>query len=138
VKRRSKTIDAVAVGADDVLWRRLVGAGRAAYRVEARSATRLRTRLQSAKILDSSGVFLCEAAIQDQSKSGFRLLLARDCGLPARFGVYVDLTGEVITAAQAWRRERVVGARILFHAPPSPLKASDHAALGGKYYAVPN
>ena len=135
-QRPPGTIEAVAVGADDALWLRLVREGRAAYRVDSRGAARLRARLQSAKILDASGGFLCEALIQDQSKSGFRLLLARDCALPSRFGVHVDLTGEVVTAAQAWRRSRIVGAHILTHAPPAPLKPSDRVALAGKYYAV--
>ena len=129
-------IDATPAGDDLSLWRRLLREGRAAYRVEARGEGRRRTRLQSAKILDASGAFLCEAAIQDISPTGLRLALARNCGLPGRFGVHLDLTGEVLTAALAWRRERVVGARVLSHQPPAPLSEVARAALAGRYYGV--
>ncbi len=129
-------IDAAPAGRDDSLWRRLLREGRAAYRVEARGAARRRTHLQSAKILDAAGAFLCHATVQDMSAQGLRLLMAKNCGLPARFGVHMDLTGELLTAALAWRRERVVGARVLAHAPPAPLKPVDRAALAGRYYAV--
>jgi hypothetical protein len=104
---------------------------------EARGAERRRTRLQSAKILDGAGAFLCDATILDMSRTGLRLLLARNCGLPSRFGVHIDLTGEVATAALAWRRERMVGARLLVHVAPAGLKRSDRMALRGRYYAVP-
>jgi hypothetical protein len=129
-------IDAAPAGRDDSLWRRLLREGRAAYRVEARGAARRRTHLQSAKILDAAGAFLCDATVQDMSAQGLRLLMAKNCGLPARFGVHMDLTGDLLTAALAWRRERVVGARVLAHAPPAPLKPVDRAALAGRYYAV--
>jgi hypothetical protein len=124
------------VGADEAQWRRLVSEGQAAYRVEARGAARRRTHLQSAKILDASGAFVCEATILDASAQGLRLLLTKNCGLPARFGVHIDLTGEVLTAAPAWRRDRLVGARVVAHAAPAPLKPSDRVALRGRYYAV--
>ncbi len=104
---------------------------------EARSAARRRTRLQSAKILDSAGAFLCEALILDMSELGVRLLLARNCGVPAQFVLHIDLTGELSTAALAWRRARVIGARKLPHVTPTPLKPSDRAALKGRYYGVP-
>ena len=136
MKPSPPTIEAVAVGADEAQWRRLAREGRAAYRVELRAALRRRTRLQSAKILDGAGAFLCDATIQDFSASGLRLMLARNCGLPSRVGVHVDLTGELLTAAPAWRRERVVGLRVIAHAPPAPLKTSDRHALRGRYYAV--
>ena len=60
----------------------MLAQGRAAYRIEARGAARRRTRLQTVKILDAAGAFVCEAAVQDRSESGLRLTLARDCGLP--------------------------------------------------------
>jgi hypothetical protein len=136
--RDTRTIEAIPAGADNGLWRRLVREGRAAYLVEGRGATRLRARLHSAKIFDGSGAFLCDATIKDRSASGLRLLLSRNCGLPARFGVHLDLTGEILTATQAWRRERVIGIRILALGPPAPLKAIDRTALAGRYYAVSN
>ena len=130
-------IEAESVGRDEGRWRRLLREGRAAWRSEARAAARRRTHLQSAKILDGAGAFLTEAIVQDVSALGLRLMLARNCGLPARFGVHVDLTGEVLTAALAWRRDRVIGVRVIACAPPAPLKRSDRAALKGRYYAVP-
>jgi hypothetical protein len=130
-------IEAEPAGRDEGLWRRLLREGRAAWRAEARAAARRRTHLQSAKILDAAGAFLTEATVQDVSALGLRLLLARNCGLPARLGVHMDLTGEVLTAALAWRRGRLIGARVLLHAPPAPIKPSDRAALKGRYYAVP-
>lgn len=138
MKPAPPTLDAVAAGTDEALWRRLVGEGRAAYRTEPRGGARRRTRLQSAKVFDGSGAFLCEARIEDVSMVGMRLGLSRNCRLPPRFGVHVDLSGEVLTAAVVWRRDRLVGVRVLAHAPPSPLKTSDLLAFGGRYYAVPN
>jgi hypothetical protein len=136
VKGEPPVIEAARAGADESLWRRLVAQGRAAYRVEARGGPRRRTHLQSAKILDAAGAFVCDATIQDASEHGLRLALARNCGLPARFGVHLDLTGEALTATVAWRRERVVGARVLAHQPPAPLKPIQRAALAGRYYAL--
>jgi hypothetical protein len=135
--RPPTTLRAVAVGADEALFRRLAYEGRAAYRVEARAATRRRIHLQSAKILDGAGAFLCEATIVDVSARGMRLLLARNCGLPSRFGVHVDMTGQVLTAVAAWRRDRLIGARVVAHAAPARLKPSDRVALKGRYYGVP-
>lgn len=129
-------LDAIPAGRDEALWRRLLREGRAAYRIEARAAARRRTHLQSAKILDGAGAFLTEATVRDVSDSGLLVLLARNCGLPSRIGVLMDLTGEMLTAAPAWRRERLVGVRILAHAPPAPMKATDRAALRGRYYRV--
>lgn len=129
-------IDAVPAGDDASLWRRLVREGRAAFTVDGRGAARRPTRLQSAKILDAAGVFLCEATIQDVSVSGLRVLLARNLGLPSRLGVYVDLTGEWLTAIVVWRRERVAGLHVLARTAHAPLKTSDRLALKGRYYAV--
>jgi hypothetical protein len=129
-------IEAQAAGRDLSVWRRLLREGRAAYRIEARGAARRRTHLQSAKILDGDGGYLCDAIVQDVSELGMRLLLARNCGLPSRFGVHMDLTGEVVTGAPAWRRERLVGVRVLSFAPPAPIKPVDRAALKGRYYGV--
>jgi hypothetical protein len=136
VKPEPPLLEAEPAGADQALWRRLVAQNRAAYRVEARGAARRRTHLQSAKILDASGAFVCDATVQDASDYGLRLALARNCSLPSRFGVHLDLTREALTATVAWRRERVVGVRVLAHQPPAPLKPSQRAALAGRYYAL--
>lgn len=133
---RPPVIEAAPAGRDESLWRRLLREGRAAYRAEARGEGRRRTHLQSAKILDASGAFLCDASVQDVSAAGLRLALAKNCGLPARFGVHLDLTGEVLTATCAWRRERLIGVQVVARLPPAPLSAQRRAALAGRYYAL--
>ncbi len=116
--------------------------GQVAYRViattggEHRRDARRRTRLRSAKVLDAANGFLCEAVIHDRSSSGLRLLLARNVGLPPRFGVYDDETGEVVTVTAAWRRGQTLGARVVREGPITPLKPSQKLALGGRYYAM--
>jgi hypothetical protein len=113
--------------------------GEVSYRVveaDARRAKRSKTPLQSAKILDGANVFLCDAVMLDRSAGGLRLLLARNIGLPARFVVHVDLIGEVVTVAAAWRRELTIGARILTQGPIAPLRRSERVALRGRYYGV--
>jgi hypothetical protein len=118
--------------------------GQVAYRVietagagvEHRRDARRRTRLRSAKVLDAANGFVCEAIIHYRSPSGLRLLLARNVGLPARFGVYDDETGEVVTATAAWRRGQTLGVRVLREAPILPLRPSQKLALSGRYYAV--
>jgi flagellar biosynthetic protein FlhB len=105
---------------------------------EGRSAPRARTRLRSAKILDGASAFVCEALIQDRSPRGMRLLLARHVGLSARFAVHDDATGEIVTVAAVWRRERAIGVRVLAPGPISPLGRSDRIALAGLYFGVRN
>jgi hypothetical protein len=65
-----------------------------------------------------------------------RLLLARNVGLPARFGVHDDLNGDLFTVAQAWRRGLVIGVRILSRGPPRSIRPVERAALAGHYYGV--
>jgi hypothetical protein len=103
---------------------------------EARRQARARVRLRSAKVIDANNVFLCEALVQDRSPGGMRLLLARNVGLPKRFGVYDDLSGDVATAALAWRRGQTLGVRIQRDGPPSPMTPAQMAALAGHYYAM--
>ncbi len=101
-----------------------------------RADARRRTRLNAAKILDGAGAYLCEALIQDRSVSGLRLRLARNLGLPPRFGVHDDCTGEIVTVATVWRRELTLGARIVARGPPAPLRAVQRLALAGRFYGV--
>lgn len=103
-----------------------------------RSLARTRTRLRSAKLIDADNAFLCEALVQDLSSGGMRLRLARNIGLPPRFGVHDDISGALYTVSQAWRRGLSVGVRIHASGPPSPMKRSDLTALAGRYYAVRN
>ena len=103
---------------------------------ELRLDPRRRTRLRSAKVLDAANAFICDAIIQDRSAAGLRLLLARNVGLPGRFGVHDDETGEVLTVTAAWRRGQALGVRVLQRGPPAPLKESERLALSGRYYGV--
>jgi hypothetical protein len=116
--------------------------GEVSYRViepgnaDAGLGARHRTRLHSAKILDTANAVVCEALIQNRSLGGLRLLLVRNVGLPGRFAVHDDLTGEISTVVVVWRRERMLGARVLTRGPIAPIKPSDRAALRGRYYGV--
>lgn len=101
-----------------------------------RSQPRARTRLRSAKLIDAASAFLCEALIQDLSPGGMRLRLARNIGLPARFGIHDDDSGALYTVSQAWRRGLSIGVRIHRSGPPSPMKLSERAALAGRYYGM--
>ena len=103
---------------------------------EARAQARARVRLRSAKVIDINNVFLCEALVQDRSADGMRLLLARNVGLPKRFGVYDDLSGEVVTTTLAWRRGQTLGLRVQRHGAPSPMTPAQKAALSGRYYGM--
>ena len=118
----------------------LVRQGHALYdetsRGDGRSAHRLRTRLRSAKILDSENAFLCDAVLQDMSAGGMRLVLHRNIGLPPRFGVHDDGSGEIFTVSLAWRRGQTLGVRIHSRNAPRPIKPVARAALSGKYYGI--
>jgi len=103
---------------------------------DARRERRARTRLRSAKVIDGKNAFLCEAIVHDRSSEGMRLILARNVGLPARFGVYEDESGDMITAALAWRRGQTIGLSITRPGPPAPMTLAQSKALGGRYYNV--
>lgn len=111
---------------------------RAAATAEGRHNPRKRVRFRSAKVLDANHRFLCDARIQDLSQRGMRLALASNIGLPARFFVFEDETGELRSVEAAWRRGQVLGIRCFDASPPRPLKASDRFALGHRYYGVPD
>jgi hypothetical protein len=87
-------------------------------------------------VLDAGNAFVCDAVIQDRSAAGLRLLLARNVGLPVRFGVHDDETGEVLMVAAAWRRGQALGVRVLQREPAAPLKLSQRLALSGRYYGI--
>ena len=103
-----------------------------------RAAGRRRTRLRSAKILDSANKFVCECLIHDRSASGLRLALARNLGLPVHFRVHDDETGKVDAVVTVWRRGAVIGVRFSRASGPVSMKPSDRSALRGRYYAIPD
>jgi len=102
---------------------------------ELRLTGRRRTRLRSAKILDAANAFVCDCLIYDRSATGLRLTLARDVRLPPQFQVHDDETGAVELVATVWRRDATLGVRFCGYGA-STLKASERAALSGRYYAV--
>jgi hypothetical protein len=108
---------------------------RPASRRDSRAAGRRRTRMRSGKVLDGANGFLCECLIYDRSASGVRLLLGREVGLPAQFRLHDDETGQIESVATVWRRGATLGARFsgFGHAT---VKASERAALAGRYYAM--
>jgi hypothetical protein len=125
--------------------------GKVAYRVEAnpgnsesnapgrremRASERRRSRLSSAKLLDSSGRFLCECLVHDRSSSGLRLKLMKNVSLPNRYLLYDDETNEINVVSTVWRRDSLLGVRRT--AESASVKESMRAALRGRYYAVPN
>ncbi len=103
-----------------------------------RAAGRQRTRLRSAKILDSANKFVCECLIHDRSASGLRLTLARNLGLPVHFRVHDDETGKVDAVVTVWRRGAALGVRYSRALGPVSIKPSAKSALRGRYYAVPD
>jgi hypothetical protein len=100
-----------------------------------RSSGRSRTRLRSAKIVNSSDIFLCECRIHDRSSGGLRLVLARCVALPGRFRLYEDESARTNWVGVVWRRGAEVG---VLYGAPAPLKPSDRFALRERYYAVPD
>lgn len=109
-----------------------------ASRRDHRAAGRKRTRLRSAKILNSANKFVCECLIHDRSASGLRLTLAQNLGLPARFRVHDDELGEVDVVETVWRRGAVLGVRYSQAFGLVSVKPSDRAALRGQFYAIPD
>jgi hypothetical protein len=103
-----------------------------------RAAARQRTRLRSAKILDSANKFVCDCLIHDRSASGLRLMLARNIGLPALFRVHDDETGKVDVVVTVWRRGAALGGRFSHAFGKVAIKPSDRSALGGQFYAIPD
>ena len=103
-----------------------------------RGAGRRRTRLRSGKILDQANKFLCDCLIHDRSATGLRLALPRGAELPPQFHVHDDETGAIDVVAVVWRRGATVGVRYIRVSDPVSVKASDRAALRGRYYAVPD
>lgn len=105
-------------------------------RADRRADPRRRARLRSAKLLDGSYRFLCEARICDRSRHGLRVALARDIALPPQLAVHIDETAQVREARVIWRRGSTIGIRLGEAAPADELRPSDRYALRERYYAI--
>jgi hypothetical protein len=123
--------------------------GRVAYRLtslqrsnpavgrgEKRTSARQRSRLRSAKLLDSHNRFLCECLIHDRSSVGLRLKLMKNIGLPGRCRLFDDETGELRGIVTVWRRETLVGVRYCVGETTVDIPGETRAALQGRYYAI--
>jgi hypothetical protein len=109
----------------------------AAKSADLRAHPRTRTRLRSAKLLDSGCRFLSEGRICDRSRHGLRLALARDIMLPPRLAVHIDETSEVREATIIWRRGSTVGIRLQGALSEDAMTARRRSALRERYYAIP-
>ncbi len=105
--------------------------------IDKRTTNRRRTRLRSGKILDANNRFLIECSIQDRSFDGIRLRLMKNTAIPAIFGFYDDESQIVVQAQTAWRRNEILGARILSKEPVR-LNEKQRASLRNKFYAMPD
>jgi len=100
-----------------------------------RDAPRRRTRLRSGKVLDRANGFVVEAMILDRSATGLRLRLARDCETPEIFHLFDDESESIFAFRTIWRRQNMLGARML---PGGPVAATRRQIieLRGKFYAI--
>jgi hypothetical protein len=105
---------------------------------DTRVAERRRSRLRSAKLLDSNNRFICECLIHDLSSHGVGLKLMNNIGLPPRLRLFDDETGELHVAAIAWRRGVVLGLRLRSEGAKPSIKSSLRLSLRGQYYAIPD
>jgi hypothetical protein len=107
-----------------------------AERREKRANERRRSRLRSAKLLDSNNRFLCECLVHDRSSGGLRVKLMKNVGLPSRCRLYDDETSEVRAVVAAWRRNCLLGMRYCGVEGAIVLPPDARAALAGRYYAI--
>ncbi|MCW2274981.1 hypothetical protein GJ654_10555 [Rhodoblastus acidophilus] len=127
----------------DLFWRKphadvtysVLSTGPAARKDERRSAPRRRTRLRSGKVLDRANGFVVETSILDRSIGGLRLRLARDCEAPEIFHLFDDENESIFAFRIIWRRQNMLGARML---PGGPMPATRRQIieLRGKFYAI--
>ena len=101
----------------------------------ARMGQRHKSRLQSAKILDANGRFLCDCLVWDRSHSGMRLQLMSSLDLPDRLVIYDDASGALVSALKVWRRGAAMGVRVAAVRGPR-LKRTMRTALRTGFYAV--
>ena len=101
-----------------------------------REKPRCRTRLRTGKVADLDGKFLTECQIFDRSEKGARLRLAEICELSDHFKLFDDEYDILIIATVIWIDDREIG--VAFTQGPGSVETEgdEHAALGGRYYAV--
>jgi hypothetical protein len=102
--------------------------------VERRQEARRRVRLQSGKLLDESGRFLVDLLFVNQGRSGARVTLARNIGLPARLWIYDDADDVCRAAEVVWREGCVVGCR--YRAGGAHIEARVLSRYKARYYAL--
>ena len=103
-----------------------------------RVASRVRTRLRSAKLLTLDKKFLCECSIRDRSPLGLGLALGRSVKMPSRLCLFDDETGQLRFVVVAWRRGAIIGVRYCASGAKPSLRPSELFALSGRYYGIPD
>ncbi|PPD45186.1 MAG: hypothetical protein CTY15_05245 [Methylocystis sp.] len=79
---------------------------------ERRSEARRAARLRWGKTLDCAERFLSDCLIADRTSVGARLKLARNIGVPQRFQLFEDESGDLFAARVIWRRGSEIGCRL--------------------------
>lgn len=99
-----------------------------------RNEKRRSARLRWGKALDGADRFLCECLVNNRTRGGACLRLARNVTLPRKFQLYEDDSGELYEAQVVWRRGAQIGCRLSL--TPKPDKADVARRMRSRYYAM--
>ncbi len=103
-----------------------------------RQKLRLRTRLRTGKIADINGNFLVDCQIFDRSEKGARLRTIEPCDLPDHVKIFDDERNVLLVAVVVWMNQHEIGVEFPKGLGNIETDGKQHAALGGRYYAVQN
>ena len=130
------------VGHPHDLVRQLSDRGVVYYRVletnppsDMRSTGRRKCRLQSGKVLDLAGRFICECLVHDRSAGGIRLQVKPGLQIPCRFLLFDDASDSLKAGLVVWRNKATLGIRLI-ECSDFRLKRSMGTALRDGFYAV--
>jgi len=101
-----------------------------------RQKPRQRTRLRSGKVADMDGGFIIDCQIFDRSEKGARLRLAEEQILPSHIRVFDDERNILSAAVIIWVADKDIGIEFLTGPGSVETDGKEHAALGGRYYAL--
>jgi len=104
--------------------------------VQRRDEPRRRTRLRSGKVANMNGSFLIDCQIFDRSQKGARLRLSESCQLPDHIKLFDDEHNTLSVAVIIWADDRDIGVEFLTGPDSVATDGKEHAALGGRYYAL--
>ena len=106
--RRGHIYGARVVADNGGLWSKATRDGS-----DRRQAPRRRVHMQTAKFFTEDGNLLGEGMLRDISTTGMQIALANFRELPMRFHVHIEHNRSVSTCKVVWRRDRLVGLRII-------------------------